>query len=243
MFRAFRAFYIDAVSSTAPAFIAVMSKYIDDYEQWLESRQAGSVQQFLKEKPEIRIAGSKWFNCGFSMYDGEGSLLPAEDPAILLSFAHELDSSLAQYLRFLADEDRETIVNDAALEISWEELRQKIERWEAFEKGHRELPEAKSEMDPSISFFFSLYVFGSDNTPTFDSKTGRIDPKLIASWRQFTTHDRSSRYYALMSQLLTSVNNQGQTITQKDRPLFARFGMSDSFDLWWRVLQLRLSDR
>jgi hypothetical protein len=80
-------------------------------------------------------------------------------------------------------------------------------------------------------------------TPTLNWQNGRIDPKLIASWNEFATRDRSSRYHALISSLVTNVNEQKQTISQKDRPLFARFGMGDNFDQWWRFLQLRLTER
>lgn len=243
MFRAFRVFYADSVHRVAPAFLAGMDKYADDYERWAEARPGDSVQQFLKERPDIAEAGSRWFQCGFSMYDAEGSLYPAEDPAVLLSFADKLGSSLASYVRFRAEEDREIVVEDAALQVSWEQLRLKLERWESFERGHPELPETKAEMEPCIRSFASLYLFGSDNTPTFNWQNGRIDPKLIASWNEFATRDRSSRYHALISSLVTNVNEQKQTISQKDRPLFARFGMGDNFDQWWRFLQLRLTER
>jgi hypothetical protein len=243
MFRAFRAFYLGAVHLTAPAFLERMGEYVGDYEEWLDSAQAGSMQQFLKERPEIAETGSQWFKCGFSMYDGEGSLLPAQDPAILLSFADKLGPSLASYVRFRAEEDGERVVDDACLQVSWEGLRRKLERWEAFERGHRELPEAKSEMEPAIRWLASLYLFGADNTPTFSSRTGKIDPKLVASWSEFAAHDRWSLYRGLISSLVTSVSEQNQRVSQKDRPLFARYGMAASFDQWWRLVQMRLGPR
>ena len=139
-------------------------------------------------------------------------------------------------------EDRERVIDDAAIEISWEQLRLKLESWEAFERRHQELPEVKSEIEPGIQSLAILYLFGSDNTPTFDPR-GFIDPKLIASWSKFAADDRSSRYHTLISSLVANINEQNQTITQQDRFLFARVGMGDSFDQWWRLLQLRLTER
>lgn len=243
MFRAFRAFYSTSVRRTDPPFVAGMAKYVNDYEQWLLANQAGSMQQFLNARPDVAEAGSRWFKCGFSMYDAEGTLYPMQDSPVLLSFANKLGPGLASYIRFRAQEDREIVIGDAAIQISWEELRLKLQRWEAFERGHQQLPEANSEMEPFIRALALLYLFGSDNTPTFNSQNGRIDPKLIASWSKFASHDPSSRYHELLSSLVTNVNAQNQTITQKDRRLFARFGMGDSFDQWWRLLQFRLTGR
>jgi len=243
MFRAFRAFYRNSVYQTDRPFVADMGKYVNDYEQWSLSSHAGSMRQFLQSRPDIAEAGSRWFNCGFSMYDAEGTLYPKEDAAVLLSFANKLGAGLASYIRFRAQEDRELVVDDAAIQISWEELRLKLQRWEDFERGHQQLPEAKSEMEPFIRALALLYLFGSDNTPTFNSQNGRIDPRLIASWKTFASHNGSSRYHALISSLVTNINKQKETITQKDRPLFASVGMGEGFDQWWRLLQLRLTER
>jgi hypothetical protein len=82
MFRAFRAFYIHSVDMTSPAFSAAMDKYIIDYEHWLmKSDGACSLANLLRERPDIAKAGSSWFECGFLMYDSEGSLYPVDDPA------------------------------------------------------------------------------------------------------------------------------------------------------------------
>jgi hypothetical protein len=74
------------------------------------------------------------------------------------------------------------------------------------------------------------YLFGFDNTPTCGSKTGRIDPVLIASWSKFAAQNRSSRFVELLSSLVTNINQQNQIITQKDPPLFERAGIVKEFD-------------
>ncbi len=244
MFRAFRAFYIRSIDSTRSVFLAKMDGYTDAYEQWLmKSAPTASIQDFLRERPDIAKAGSNWFSCGFLMSDSEGSLYPTEDPAALLKFADRLTRSLRSYVRFRSKEDRETVIGDACLQISWEQLRLRIRRWEKFGRAHPKLPETNSEIEPEIRALALVYFFGSDNTPNFEFPSGRLDPKLVASWREFVAHDGSSRYHALISSLVKNIDEQNQGLTQRDRPLFERSGMGNEFDEWWKWFQFRLNQR
>jgi hypothetical protein len=242
MLRAFRAFYIRSVVRTAPAFLQLMNKYVNDYENSTSlSTRADFAREFLQARPDIAATGSRWFHCGFLLHDAEGTMYPATDPAALLEFAGKLSTGLGSYIRFRSREDREAVVDDAAIEISWEQLRLRLERWEGFARSHPDLLETKSEVEPEIRELAQLYLFGCDNTPTFDSGNGQIDPALIASWSEFAVHDRVSRYYPLISPLLKNINAHNRAITQQDRPLFAQVALGESFDQWWKLLQFRLS--
>jgi hypothetical protein len=116
MFSAFRNFYLRSVKVASPAFLSAMNKYSHDYEQWwMKSPPTDSLREFLRERPVIAKAGSAWVNCGFSMSDCEGNLLPTTDSSTLLEFADRLGSSLASYIRFRGEEDREIIMDDQSL--------------------------------------------------------------------------------------------------------------------------------
>lgn len=231
-FRSFRAFFLHATATTGPAFAAAMSRYTSVYEEWATGPGKDlSIRDFLLAKPEVAQAGARWFRCGFSVYDSEGELYPNQDPSTLLQFADNLPPDLAAYIRFRAQEDSQTVIEDAALQVSWEDLRLRLERWEAFGAQHPTLPETHLEVEPTTRALLVLYIFGSDNTPAFDlRKNGRLDHKLLASWHTFKRDDKSSRYQPLISELADKIPSHDHTLTPRDRPLFARFGLEQEFD-------------
>jgi len=242
MFRAFRAFYIESVSASVPAFTKQMAPHADDIETSLtHSEPHEALRALLQRRPDIAKAGAGWFQCGFSVMEGEGDLYPDQDPATLLEFASELPPGLASYIRFRAREDAERIAEDAALQLTWEQLRERLARWERFAKDHPQLLETHSEVEPAIRSLATLYFFGIDNTPTFDFTTGLLNPELLASWQQYVALNRDSRYQPLIAALLPRLAADNQKITERDRPLFQQFGFTEEFGNWWRYFQFRMN--
>ncbi len=240
MFRSFRAFYLDAVQSSAASFAAAMQPFVREIMDWLEKGQSfETARRQMERRPDIRRAAAPWFDCGFTFSAAEGDLYPAQDSATLLEFVPRLPPTLASYIRFRAREDAQEVGGDAALALSWEQLRQRLLRWESFARGHPQLPETSAEIQPAIRGLAESYFFGEDNTPTFDGQTGRIAPALVASWKHLATLDRESRYASLAAALLASLDGHHGQFAKDDRALFARFGLADGFDDWWRRYSTR----
>jgi hypothetical protein len=128
---------------------------------------------------------------------------------------------------------------DATLALSWEQLRKRLARWEDFARRHPTMPETPSELVPAIRNLADSLFFGVDNTWTFDAETSRIQPEVVAAWSRLATLNRASHYQALAAEMVVRLKKHDGKITEDDRALFARFGMTDSFDSWWRYVQAR----
>ena len=242
MFRAFRAFYLEDIQASTEHFIAAMQPYAAEIVSWLEKGQSlEDARRQIEQRPAMRHAAAPWFDCGLTFGTAEGDLYPEQNPATLLEFVSRLAPALASYIRFRAKEDAQTVGADAALALTWEELRQRLLRWEAFARGNPQLPEIAAEVEPAIHGLVQTYFFGEDNTPTFDGQTGRIVADLVASWKHLASLDRGSRYQPLAAALVASLDRHRGQITKEDRALFARFGLGDGFDDWWRGYQARMS--
>jgi len=215
MFREFRRFYLESPQTTNAQF-----------EEVTRSLAA----------PEIRRAAAPWLKCGLAIGEGEGMTFPEPDPKALLEFAPQLPADLAAYIGFRAREDAQSIGGDAALALSWEQLRSRLGRWEEFARRYPRLDETSSEVQPAIRILASSYFFGEDNTWTFDSATGRIKPALISSWRNMAAQDRQSRYHDLAAAL----SRNGGKLAATDGALFAPYGLEEEFERWWKYREAQL---
>jgi hypothetical protein len=235
MFRGFRTFYLQAVSDTEPMFWEVMKPFKRDTESWImQSDDPDPVQALLRSRPDIRKAGAIWFKCGFAVTEGEGDLYPAADSSTLLEFASKLPPDLESYVRFRAKEDAQAIWGDATPQLTWEQLRLRLERWEGFARDNPDLLETKSEVMPGIHSLAGFYFFGIDNTPTFDFEGGRVRPDVVASWRMFAAQDQASKYHSLTTRMLAGLDKDHGKVSEQDRVLFQQYGLGTEFDNWWR---------
>lgn len=245
MFRAFREFYLASPRQTLLLFTVTVEPFSRDIMIWLNKSGDGSASGMaglLEQRADIRKTLGRWLGCGFSIYEGEGDLYPGLDSVTITEFAHYLPADLEGYLWFRAREDVETIVYDAGLWLSWEELRKTLTRWESAAQRYPKLEETKLEVEPHIRWLAWLYFFGVSNTPSFDFTSGQIDPELIDSWSRLAALDRGSRYRELAGELVARVGAHGGRIQAADGPLFERFGFATEFLEWWRRYRYRMDN-
>jgi hypothetical protein len=243
MFRAFRASYLASISSTGPRFSEAMQPFSGEILDWLsKSESVEAVQKLMERNQNIRRAAAPWLGCGFSIAAAEGTLYPKIDPAALSEFAVPLPPDLASYIRFREREDAQDLVGDACLQLSWEQLRERLVRWEALASSYAQLPETASEVQPEIRRLAGFYFFGVDNTPTYEFRTGRIEVALVASWGRLAALGRESRYAGLAAALVPRLKEQDGRITEGELSLFERFGLGAEFGLWWRWFQFRMNN-
>jgi hypothetical protein len=237
MFRAFREFYLAAPRKTGMLFTLSVEPFSRDILDWLSKGDGGptlAVSRLLERRGDIRKAVARWTGCGFSVDAAEGDLYPGLVPATITEFAHYLPADLEGYLWFRAREDAQPVVEDAALQVSWEELRKTLTRWEAAARRYPKLEETPLEVELRIRWLAWLYFLGVSNTPSFDFKSGRIGPELINSWSRLATLDRGSRYRELAGELVARVRSHGGRIEEADGALFERYGLGKDFLEWYR---------
>jgi hypothetical protein len=245
MFRAFREFYLAAPQRTGRLFTVTVEPFSRDVMDWLSKGDRGptvAIARLLEQRGDIRKAVARWTGCGFSIYEGEGDLYPGLAPATITEFAHYLPADLEEYLFFRAREDAQPVVEDASLQVSWEELRKTLARWETAARRYPKLEETRLEVEPQIRRLAWLFFFGVDNTPSYVFPDGRIEPELVDAWRRLATLDRGSRYRELARELVARVRVHSGRIEAADGALFQRHGFENEFRDWWRWYRYRMDN-
>ena len=218
----------------------------------------------VAELARYRSAGI-WFSYG------EGDWYAAPDTVFVAGVAGKLPlGELREWVTFWAAEAAQRVGEDAGLVIGWDDLRQRIARWETFARAHPTLPETQVEVLPHVANLVAIYVFGIDNTRAYDMRSGetpvydvriggapasapragggrdwtmRIDPQLRTSYDRFLIENRDSAYYRVIDGIVMRLraSNGAPTRALVD---FLRSELTDPyFKDWFRVSERWLSGR
>lgn len=134
-----------------------------------------------------------------------------QDPDYVIQLARELKSDYSAFLIFYADETRYSLGMDANLNLTWDELRKKIIRFEGFAKQHKQLSEVETHIKPMIQTMLSFYLEGMDNTPAYRAYvggSGKIDEELKTSYIAFLNENKNSEYYPLIQGIYNNLKER-----------------------------------
>jgi hypothetical protein len=229
MFREFRDYYLRSPQNTQRSF----EKMVEPF---------GGDQADLSRRELVRVL-EPWTNCGLKFENEEGMWNVATEPGGLAEFAANLPKDLADYVRFRAREDAQTIGGDAALALSWEQLRERLMRWETFARSHPWLTETRTEVQRAVSLLAELYFFGADNTRSYQLTSGRIERELRNSWRNLAAMNGDSYYKGLAVALLPGLAAHDGKLVREDRVVFEKFHFAEEFDNWWKSYQFSVNNK
>jgi len=279
VFRQFQAFYNQVLGRTPYVQLRTpLNELLNDIckEELLQCRAvmadaflASADPEDVRRRDENRPAVAelaRYRACGIWVSFGEGDWYPAPDPAFVLGAAGKLPlGELGEWVTFWAAETPQRVAEDASLLIGWDELRQRIGRWEAFARAHPDVPETQVEVLPHVAHLVAIYVFGIDNTRAYDERFGgspsydvreggaqtsparaavnrdwtvRIDPPLKASYDRFLVQNRSSVYYRVIDGLVARLQ-MSNGVPTKALVDFLRAELTDPYFKDW----LRVADR
>lgn len=202
-------------------------------------------------RARVRRASPKAFReldgfreAGFDFAYGEGTWYLVSDARFLARVATSLpDGDLKAYATFRAHEDGETVAHDAGLMVSWDGLRRRLARWEAFRMAHPELPEAKGPIDREIRSLAHWYFFGLDNTPAYGHDMKRLDPELQATYRRFLAEDTTSAYHPALSAAWAVLQKSGFRPTSELVAALRRHLVHEAFRSSLDFLEQRIQGR
>lgn len=136
---------------------------------------------------------------GFNLVWDNNSFYLSENPEFFLkTFYKELSPMWINFFKFRLKEQQEGFTTSDKLIIDPEELRSRIIYWENFLKTNPEFPE-KQEVKIRIYKYLNAYLFGTDGTQIFDTKTGAINNSNISSYNAFLKNNKQSDYFPLIS--------------------------------------------
>lgn len=273
VFRQFQGFYTAALSEVP--FIELrtpLNELLDDIcaKGRLQCRPAAADDFLASTKPQDAarreankpaVADLKRYrDCGIWFSWGEGDWYAAPDTAFVSAVASKLPlGELGAWVTFWAAETPQRVAEDASLVIGWDDLRQRIARWEAFLRAHPELPETQVEVRPHVANLVAIYVFGIDNTRAYDDRFGgsppydvrggdaktsatraggtdawttRIDPQLKSSYDRFLVQNRDSAYYTVIEGIVTRLRTSNGVPT-RELVDFLRAELTDPYFRGW----------
>jgi len=166
-------------------------KHYEKQEDELKNNIKKNYGEALKELYEYR-------KCGLNFMWGEGDWYLKEDMDFLATFSSVLKGDIRDFIIFYSEENKIIIIQDAALIISWDELRETIIRLENFIKSHPDLPETETEIKRRFHFLAQWYITGDGNDPGYVLRTGNIRPELKKSYEHFLKENTGSSYYPLV---------------------------------------------
>jgi hypothetical protein len=191
VFRQFQAFYNEALSNVPYAELRspLNTLLTAICEGRLHACDAAAADAFLRsarpEDVELRNASDAGAVADLARYRahgiwflwGEGDWYAAPDPSFVASVANKLPlGEIGAWVTFWAAEQKERVAEDASILIGWEGVRRRLARWEAFARAHPPLPETQVEVQPHVVWLVALYVFGTSNTPAYDTRFGGMSP-------------------------------------------------------------------
>lgn len=189
---------------------------IDDDPLQILDKQDAAFRKTLEAKYGNALKNLREFRkCGIRFSFSEGDWYAVKDFEFLSDAVAFLKGDYHDYLVFCAREKKKQIAEDGGLLISWDELRQKIIRYETFAVNHPNLPETDEEIRHELSRLFCFYLTGIDNTMAYDlypgntsepKKTGAINPELRASYQIFLDKNKDSSFYPIIAKVWDILN-------------------------------------
>jgi len=197
----------------------------DNVKKRIENRHALS----LRELRDYR-------RCGIRFILSEGDWYIAVDPLYLEKAATELKGEYGEFIRFSASESMLRMADDAALLVTWEELRNRIIRRERFARSHPDIPETEKEILPGLRRWVQWYLVGIDNTRAYDivgrTGTGKLDPGLKNSYEAFLAENRDSGYLSLVADVYEIAKRNGFVYNKELNDFLKSNGFGTYGDEW-----------
>lgn len=145
----------------------------------LDSASADSLRRFL---------GARGLRAEFS----EGTVYASDNTASMASlFERFLSPAMRSFLAIRRAEEDEGYSEDAGLLISWDQLAERIARWERFldaNPGFQLAGEGRYRYDN----YLAVYLTGMDNSRVFEYPRETLDPRVRASYERFLTRHAES---------------------------------------------------
>jgi hypothetical protein len=211
VFEGFRKFYGRVIATCGRAFYQdrraqdLLSALAPDrLEHPLEKAERSRSAAILETPPDRRPLLHDLFayrDCGIDFTQGEGDWYLRDDPDWLIAVASHLPGGeYRQYVLFVANQSRERLVEDAGFVVPRDHLRERLVRWDAFIRTHRDVARVQ-DMRQDADRLAGWYIVGISNSPAFDFETNRLNPELRESFVRFLAANQDCSYYPLIAGL------------------------------------------
>jgi len=190
LFMVFRGRYASGIDSIA-------SKTWDD----------APFQNWLISSPGASDSAERFFEArGFRLTSEEGSIYPTVNTGVLVrTLKPFLTPALKDFLALRKHDEDQRFSNDAALEIPWDSVSERVAAWDRLLNAHPVFA-ARQEAQEWYSLYLSTYLTGMDNSPVFNDT---LVPPLRASYQRFLRLHGDTRAGRLVRSYLDVLRSTG----------------------------------
>ncbi len=117
------------------------------------------------------------------------------------NFRDALTPLVLDYYTVYANDKNKGYENDAALDVEWDVLRQKILRYEEYANKYKDVECGKyylTAAENMAGIYLNTYLYGMDNTDIYNYETGTLLEGLKVSYERFIKENKSSKYYDII---------------------------------------------
>ncbi|NNF00663.1 MAG: hypothetical protein HKN25_16720 [Pyrinomonadaceae bacterium] len=177
---------------------------------------------------DVDKVNSKLKQVGWKLHQSEGDYYVGEDGSWLLKeFGKYLSPSWLGYLTRREIEIEEGLFEDAALMISWEDLRERTTFWESFRSKNPEFPLIK-EISVDISMYVKIMLTGIDNTSVESDSI--LKKEVRAVYERFLTQNKDSRYHTVVKGYYEILKKNGFRLNSESARFLKRNKIGSMFD-------------
>ena len=141
------------------------------------------------------------------------------------NFKDRVSPDLAEYLNIRKDELKQGFSEDAGMLISFEELYQRVKRWENFLGTY-----PSSSLLGDANYFYQTYIetllTGMDNSRTFDYENNTLIPEVKSIYEKAMIEDTTSNSYKIISAYYNFLSNHNFTYNDSINIFLESFGLS-----------------
>lgn len=207
-FQLFRDYYIELINKHQDKFAQISNVLFEEpaFYEVIEGTFKNPLAGFEKlnklDKDRIKrkystqlneIAGYLKSGIKITGDDEEGYYL-TENLTFLSDMLQNYEIDFVKFIEFMKSEDKRIVI-DGGLQISWEDLRKKLLRFEKFAGDYPNLKETQEIIEPKIKWLFAVYIDGLDNTPAFDWETQKLNSGLKNSYEFFLKENKKSKFF------------------------------------------------
>lgn len=189
------------------------NQMIIHYAESIEKELNGITYNLSYKELTKRRAG--FYYLGIDIQQDEGYyFVIANSGWYLNEFGIFLPDEWKEFLKQCEYEEKHRYIDDAAVMISWGQLRKRVVFWENFLDNYPNFVE-KSTAEEYLSLYMSTYLKGSGNSPIYAYDTKKVFPKIIKSYENFIKFNKESRFHEIVRSQYKIIKNSAFTVDKK----------------------------
>ncbi|WMJ79797.1 hypothetical protein RBU49_13095 [Clostridium sp. MB40-C1] len=188
----------------------IQNKFIEEF------RNKKSIDNYnvsnIKD-PELKKYLSTLTEMGYKIICSEGQYFPIQNYEWIKKYSFYITEDIREYINLKSVESTSPSVTDSALIVSWDEIFNRAIQCENFLKKYSYSNKIDDIRNQYI-FYVGSYLYGQDNTPTFDYKTNKLKQSVKKSYENTYFHGNESNLSKIIIKYTEQLKSTNYKLTK-----------------------------